>query len=1084
MQNVAAYLYRAKQKSGKPHLYVHFEAKSDDHAETKRDYLFMEAGYSKADYFTPLRINFPVVDDLPVDGAFSESFWLSWALEGDSGRTCFPRDKVDPSVAIPKLYPYMLNTDADKLSKIPEPPAKEETTYSAINLDKHTVIAAAWLFGRDCMKMTEEQLKAATRLMMDDSQRYPQNVIMALSNLKGFDYVYPDMPIVAIAAIKAIWPPFDKAPELGKLSQFATEYLNAKVDDRQSVISKWQASPSVANNSQVELPRTSSGALAGTGKNPVYGTPIASFSELETVTYLAHYPSDFDISRPPIGIVNAVKEMKTRKEKSPLAWYGQLSETPGILDFSREAVGTLIRNAPETLHLTPGPLRDYINANLIEIDDKKAKVKNHAQTQSLPQGEAGPLVDEQLANETMAGAAASAGSAALAGELTASNASNDSEKEEVDAAKDLDPTTRSAWLRREIMTALDGKTSVMSVDDVKELMVNVGDLNHVYLARLLTKEIEPCDPFKQLAKDDIYHLTCDVLEGWADDKEERCQLIDERVEFYLKEARQTLEQADVAGQHKNAELAHPDASNGGEKTEVAQQQPVGELHAMGSGKFDVSELFATSPLASVDNPAPADLRENEDLTTKDVREFLDSSTKPADLSGETVDSSGEHTPAAQEELVATTPAYFEPGRYNDIPNDVYHAANGISSTQIKDARISLMYFHGRHVIKSIQRERTDALTFGSLVHTLALEPDKLDAEFSVEPLIPEGAFTDTASMRAFIDKHNAVLPKQADADTLRAIIEKHNATLPVPYALGGNADEIGQFYTLLPAEYQRIGEDQKPTASAMKACIKEFNATLPAPLKTSGSREALLEQLESIDPEFVEEERAIPAPLPVSGSKEEMAARIKTILPTAIFADELISAWKSNSDKRQPITQAQMKHAKAIQYALLSHPLAGLWLQHPQRATEVSYFGIDEETGLDVRIRPDLEVDTGARRIAIDLKTVSLPYVKQDNLRHRLHREIIERDYHISAGMYCDVGMFDQFFWIFVNKEPGYHWIAVVEASADELALGCAIYKQQLVAIRNAMDTGIWPEPITEVFTDTLTDYELSRLKELNGEPS
>ncbi|MFW3134085.1 RecE family exodeoxyribonuclease [Serratia fonticola] len=1079
MQNVAAYLYRAKQKSGKPHLYVHFEAKSDDHAETKRDYLFMEAGYSKADYFTPLRINFPVVDDLPVDGAFSESFWLSWALEGDSGRTCFPRDKVDPSVAIPKLYPYMLKADTDTPAKTPEPPAKEETTYSAIDLDKHTVIAAAWLFGRDCMKMTGEQLKAATRLMMDDSQRYPQNVIMALSNLKGFDYVYPDMPIVAIAAIKVIWPPFDKAPELGKLSQFATEYLNAKVDDRQSVISKWQTSPSAANNSQVELPRTSSGALAGTGKNPFYGTPIASFSELETVTYLAHYPSDFDISRPPIGIVNAVKEMKTRKEKSPLAWYGQLSETPGILDFSREAVGTLIRNAPETLHLTPGPLRDYINANLIEIDEKTAKVKKHAQTQSLPQGEAGSLVDEQLANETLAGAAASAGSAALAGELTASNASNYGEKEEVDAANDLEPTTRSAWLRREIMTALDGKTSVMSVTDVEELIEKTGGLNHAYLARLLAKEIEPCDPFKQLAKDDIYHLICDVLEGWTDDKEERCQLIDERVEFYLKEARQTLEQAYVASQHKNAELAHPDASNGGEKTEVAQQQPAGELHAMGRGKFDVSELFATSPLASVDNPAPADLRKNEDLTTKDVREFLDSSTKPADLSGETVDSSGEHTPAAQEELVATTFAYFESGRYHDIPNDVYHAANGISSTQVKDARISLMYFHGRHVIKSIARERSDALTFGSLVHTMALEPEKLANDFNIEPIIPEGAFTGVASMRAFIDKHNAALPKQADADTLRAMIEKHNATLLVPYALGGNADEIGRIYTMLPEAFQSISEGQKFTATAMKACIKEYNATLPEMLKTSGSRDALLDQLATIDLEFTTREKAIPAPLPVSGTKEDMAARIKTILPEAIFADEILDAWTSSDDGRQLVTQQQMQAAKAIQRALFTHPSAGPLLQHQSRAVEVSYFGIDEDTGLEVRVRPDLEIDLDGVRLGVDLKSTSMGRVKQDFLRAKLHREIIDRDYHLSAAMYCDVAAFDQFFWIFVNKDEGYHWVAIVEASPDLLELGRLEYKKAMRDIKQAFDIDTWPAPITEEIVDDINDFDQRRMEAL-----
>lgn len=64
-------------------------------------------------------------------------------------------------------------------------------------------------------------------------------------------------------------------------------------------------------------------------------------------------------------------------------------------------------------------------------------------------------------------------------------------------------------------------------------------------------------------------------------------------------------------------------------------------------------------------------------------------------------------------------------------------------------------------------------------------------------------------MRAFIEQHNATLPKQTDAETLRAVIEKHNATLQAPYALGGNADEIGQFYMLLPPEFQSIPEDAK-----------------------------------------------------------------------------------------------------------------------------------------------------------------------------------------------------------------------------------------------------------------------------------
>ncbi len=44
---------------------------------------------------------------------------------------------------------------------------------------------------------------------------------------------------------------------------------------------------------------------------------------------------------------------------------------------------------------------------------------------------------------------------------------------------------------------------------------------------------------------------------------------------------------------------------------------------------------------------------------------------------------------------------------------------------LKDARISLMYYERRHISKVIQRERSEALDFGSLFHTLVLEPERL-----------------------------------------------------------------------------------------------------------------------------------------------------------------------------------------------------------------------------------------------------------------------------------------------------------------------------------------------------------------------
>lgn len=433
----------------------------------------------------------------------------------------------------------------------------------------------------------------------------------------------------------------------------------------------------------------------------------------------------------------------------------------------------------------------------------------------------------------------------------------------------------------------------------------------------------------------------------------------------------------------------------------------------------------------------------------------------------------------QEKPEAAWPEYFEPGRYEGVPNEVYHAANGISSTQVKDARVSLMYFNARHVEKTIVKERSPVLDMGNLVHTLALQPENLEAEFSVEPEIPEGAFTTTATLREFIDAHNASLPALLSADDIKALLEEYNATLPSQMPLGASVDETYASYEQLPEEFQRIENGTKHTATAMKACIKEYNATLPAPVKTSCSRDALLEQLAIINPDLVAQEAQKSSPLKVSGTKADLIQAVKSVNPAAVFADELLDAWRENTEGKVLVTRQQLSTALNIQKALLEHPTAGKLLTHPSRAVEVSYFGIDEETGLEVRVRPDLELDMGGLRIGADLKTISMWNIKQEGLRAKLHREIIDRDYHLSAAMYCETAALDQFFWIFVNKDENYHWVAIIEASTELLELGMLEYRKTMRAIANGFDTGEWPAPITEDYTDELNDFDVRRLEAL-----
>lgn len=532
---------------------------------------------------------------------------------------------------------------------------------------------------------------------------------------------------------------------------------------------------------------------------------------------------------------------------------------------------------------------------------------------------------------------------------------------------------------------------------------------------------------------------------------------------------------------------------------VETEAPAEQLRVenLGGGVFSIDGLIGgnTDPVINTSSNE-VEKTENTAETTSDVQMETAKPKKDEDVGsvppGEGTDAANSQTDSVEaDQLQETTidvqesnpelefPAYFEPGRYEGLPNDVYHTANGISSTQVKDARVSLMYFNARHVAKTIPRIASKVLDMGNLVHALALQPENLEAEFSVEPEIPEGAFTTTATLREFIDEYNASLPALLSADDIKVLLEEYNATLPVQVPLGASLEETAQNYMTLPANFQRIDADQKQTATAMKACIKEYNATLPTPVKTSGSRDALLEQLAIINPDMVAQEAQKPQPLKVSGTKADLIQALKTVKPDAVFADELLDAWRDNPEGKVLVTRQQLSTALNIQKALLAHPTASMLLTHPSRAVEVSYFGFDEETGLEVRVRPDLEIDLDGVRIGADLKTISMWNVKQESLRARLHREIIDRDYHLSAAMYCETAALDQFFWIFVNKDENYHWIAIIEASADLLELGMLEYRKAMRAIATGFDTGEWPAPIIDDYTDELNDFDLRRLEAL-----
>ncbi|HHF7688190.1 TPA: RecE family exodeoxyribonuclease [Klebsiella variicola] len=1031
------YLIKATQKSGKADAVIWRTNKSEARALLQLDVDLEDAGIETGrgkDYQKPIRTDFPVFNDLPAEGVLDYSWCERYQL-GDDGRTWTlkpgqaPADVdhsdnagVTSEAVTGELVDANTTIDAVQDETVETFGSDEyqddsSALFNVAELPFRTQLLAQYMAEeRHVYHISMPHRQELSVLEMDTDNAAVQDLILAAENVPEIKKY--DMPALwkFTSANKKVFPE-GKRHELGKRIQFAKLWFATNAIDRGILTREWAAGNCISS-----VLKTDAGTNAGGGnktdRNPSY---IHTLDTLDVEIALATMPMDFDIYNFPASIHRRAKEIVQKKESPFKEWSAALRKTPGILDYSRAAIFALIREASSGITPFPDRLRGYINANLTE----------HKHDAPSP--------------ETLA----------KAGHISSAAVTLDAVKKAIDGDEGVPD-----------LETLPTDFQVIGTELVKEAQKKRPDANQVLAAErgeYVEGISDPTDP--KWITEDLTKPKQPEVSNMGNGVFSIDGLMDSQPAPAPAPAPE-LSIVDQARQRAAEEKLHP--ANSGETTSNVQ------MEADQSVKNEIDSSVSTGEGA--DEPPAQTIAVN---MSKILAERCPDLTAEV-LKSHVSESAHSDEEEEAEQAAPAWPEYFEPGRYEGVPNEIYHAANGISSTMVKDARVSLMYFEARHVSKTIQKVRSPVLDMGNLVHALALQPKQLETEFSIEPEIPEGAFTTTATIRAFIDEYNAGLPPLLSADDIKTQLEAHNATLPAPVPLGGDKDAIGIAYLELPDEFKRIvGDDKNFTASAMKACIKEYNATLPAPVKTSGSRDAMLEQLAIINPDMVAQEAQKAQPLKVSGTKADLIQVVKSVKPDAVFTDELLDAWRENPEGKVLVTHQQLSTALAIQKALLNHPTAGKLLTHPSRAVEVSYFGIDEETGLEVRVRPDLEIDMGGLRIGADLKTISMWNIKQEGLRAKLHREIIERDYHLSAAMYCETAALDQFFWIFVNKDENYHWIAIIEASEELLELGMLEYRKAMRAIANGFDTGEWPAPITEDYAEELNDFDVRRLEAL-----
>ncbi len=119
-------------------------------------------------------------------------------------------------------------------------------------------------------------------------------------------------------------------------------------------------------------------------------------------------------------------------------------------------------------------------------------------------------------------------------------------------------------------------------------------------------------------------------------------------------------------------------------------------------------------------------------------------------------------------------------------------------------------------------------------------------------------------------------------------------------------------------------------------------------------------------------------------------------------------------------------------------------------APEQSVYWVDDETGLQLRCRPDY-----LSKFCSDLKSC------RSAKPGAVSRDVVNLGYHISQAMYTDgllqvTGEYHPFLFIFVEKTPPY-LCAVYGLDEEAKELGWSEYRRLVVKLAECLETDTWP---------------------------
>ncbi|EDT6510246.1 exodeoxyribonuclease VIII [Salmonella enterica subsp. enterica] len=695
-QEEYSFYYKVKNESARKRLgfkagFFWCTAKKQSLALSRGELAMDAAGFDEADFARPVRVHFPVENDIPPEGVFDTKFCENREPGGADGKTL----TLIPGAASAVKSDETERADGagtptgeNGIQESHNPPANPQLTVVATLPFRHRVLAQYIGDGEYLYHVDTDQKKEIACLEMDTQNTTVQNLILAAENVEPFKKAIEHDIHEAVNAYKQVSPVDGKVPELCTTIKFFKEWFRAEHINRGLLVKEWAER---LKNKPAPVKKTGPHKVIVDDVNKPERPRRSEKPTHRTINYelTCGFCEELDLNnlRPAMDFAKRIIAEDREDWK-------QMSMTVGIIPdikgYDRQTIIDLVRKAPKAVHNGNPDLRrtwceSFLAVHGVRDPDWYEYVPDNTPTTH----------EENAARLRQAGKCLR--------DIEAGRFQCDEEKPQPTCELADEPATPET-MEQDTTEHHPDPQPLENEPPVSQTEAGYQKIRaELHEARKNIPPKNPVDVGKQLAA-----ARGEYVEGISDPN-------------------------DPKWVHNNYS-----ASNQGEKEEVVpeEKQPAAEPEAVtrnADGTFDVSALFS-APSNQIEKMEARTEIDGEMRKESNQRETAGDAVQEITAdggSGTGGDEAGEAADSIENGNI-TVPDDIQPGIYYDIPNEAYHAGPGVSKSQLDDiADTPAIYLWRKNA--PVDTEKTKSLDTGTAFHCRVLEPEEFSKRFIIAP---------------------------------------------------------------------------------------------------------------------------------------------------------------------------------------------------------------------------------------------------------------------------------------------------------------------------------------------------------------